>query len=133
MKILYTGGLRTEVIHPTGKRLETDAPKERGGKGETFSPTDLFAISVATCMATVMAMAAEKLAIDLKGTTLEVEKEMVSAPVRRIGRLIIRFRSSLVPTSQIREKLEKAALECPVHLSIHPDIKVEVDFIWGLF
>lgn len=133
MKILYTGGLHTEVIHSTGKRLETDAPKERGGKGETFSPTDLFAASVATCMATVMAIAAEKLAVDLKGTTLEVEKEMVSAPVRRIGRLIIRFRSSLVPTAQIREKLEKAALECPVHRSIHPDIKVEVDFIWGLF
>lgn len=132
MKAVYLGDLRTECTHETGSKIQTDAPKDNMGKGETFSPTDLFAASLGTCMLTIMGIAARKVAVDLKGATAEVEKGMVTGPQRRLGKIIVRIRSALSPTPQIREKLEKAALECPVHHSLHPDIKVEVDFIWGL-
>lgn len=132
LKVLYKGDLHTECTHETGAKLATDAPKDNMGKGETFSPTDLFAASLGTCMLTVMGIAANKLGVDLKGMTAEVEKEMASAPHRRIGKIIVRIRSSLSPNAMIREKLERAALECPVHHSLHPDVKVEVDFVWGL-
>ena len=132
MKARYLGDLHTECVHESGARIETDAPKDNEGKGMAFSPTDLFAASLATCMLTLMGIHARKVGVDLKGASAEVEKEMVNAPHRRIGKLIVRIRSSLSPNAQVREKLEKAALECPVHHSLHPDIKVEVDFVWGL-
>lgn len=131
MKVLYKGDLHTECLHESGSVIETDAPKDIMGKGERFSPTDLFAVSLATCMLTIMAMAARKLGIELKGMTAEVEKEMALQP-RRIGKIIVRFRSPLVLNAQSCEKLEKAAFDCPVHHSLHPDVKVEVDFVWGL-
>jgi uncharacterized OsmC-like protein len=83
-------------------------------------------------MLTLMGLAARKLGEDLKGATAHVEKEMTLIPHRRIGKLIVLIRSSLLPNAQVREKLEKAALECPVHHSLHPDIKIECDFVWGL-
>ncbi len=133
MKVVYQGDLQTECTHlQSGAKLTTQAPKDNQGKGDAFSPTDLFAVSLGSCMLTIMGIAARKLGVDLKGTSAEVEKEMASAPHRRIGRLIVRIRSSLNPDAQIREKLEKAALECPVHHSLHPDIKLEIDFVWGL-
>jgi putative redox protein len=132
MKVVYQGKWRTECIHESGAKIETDAPKDIGGSGEFFSPTDLVAVGLASCMMTLMAINAGKLGVDLEGTTVEVEKEMVSAPMRRIGKMIVRFRSPTLPNSLAREKLEKAALSCPVHHSLHPDVKVEVDFVWGL-
>lgn len=132
MKVLYTGNLHTECSHESGAKIQTDAPLDNGGKGEAFSPTDLFAVSLASCMLTIMGIAARKVGAELTGATAEVEKEMTSVPHRRIGKIIVRIRSVLSPNSQIREKLEKAAFECPVHHSLHPDIKVEVDFVWGL-
>ena len=132
IKILYQGDLRTECTHPSGAKIGTDAPIENQGKGEAFSPTDLFAASLGTCMLTLMGIAGRKLGLELKGTVAEVEKEMVLAPHRRIGRLAVRIRSSLSPDRQVREKLEKAAIECPVHYSLHPEIKLEFDFVWGV-
>lgn len=132
MKILYLGDLHTESTHESGAKIETDAPKDNMGKGEAFSPTDLFALSLGTCMVTLMGIASKKLGIELKGMTAEVEKEMSVAGPRRIGKVIVRIRSSHLPNPQAREKLEQAALECPVKHSLHPDIKVEVDFVWGL-
>lgn len=132
MRVLYLGDLHTECTHETGAKIETDAPKDNMGKGETFSPTDLFAASLATCMLTLMGIASKKLAIELKGMSAEVEKEMSNVGPRRIGKLIVRIRSSHLPNPQAREKLEQAALECPVKHSLHPSIKVEVDFVWGL-
>lgn len=132
MKVFYRGELRTECVHQTGAKLGTDAPKDNQGKGEGFSPTDLFAASLGTCMLTVMGIAARPLGVDLQGATAEVEKEMASAPHRRVGRIVVRIRSSLMPNEMVRQKLERAALECPVHRSLHPDIRVEVDFVWGL-
>jgi putative redox protein len=132
MKIRYLGDLRTECSHESGAKIVTDAPKDNMGKGEAFSPTDLFAASLATCMVTLMGIAARKLAVDLKGMSAEVEKEMVATGSRRIGKIIVRIRCSLSPNQQVQEKLEKAAIGCPVALSLHPDVKVEADFVWGL-
>lgn len=132
MKVLYLGDLHTECTHESGAKIETDAPKDNQGKGEAFSPTDLFAVSLASCMVTLMGIYARKIAVDLKGTTAEVEKEMSVAGARRIGKIIVRIRCPILPNPQAREKLEKAALDCPVQMSLHPDIKVEVDFVWGL-
>src|SRR5579872_4425493 len=117
MKAVYLGDLHTECEHESGDKIVTDAPKDNGGKGNRFSPTDLFAASLGTCMLTVMGIAARKAGVDLKGMTAEIVKEMASVPHRRVGKLIVRFRSSLSLDKMIREKLEKAALECPVHHS----------------
>lgn len=133
IRIRYLGHLRTECTHEeSGSVIETDAPKDNEGKGEYFSPTDLLAASVASCMLTVMAIAAQKIGIELKDATADVEKTMASQPSRRIGKLIIRIRCPHLVDSVSREKIEKAALHCPVHASLHPEIKQEIDFIWGL-
>ena len=133
MKVQYLGELRTECTHvDSGVKIATDAPKDIEGKGMAFSPTDLLAVSVASCMMTLMGIYAKKLGFDLAGTTAEVEKEMVTAPKRRIGKVIVRFRCPHLPSPQVREKLEQAALSCPVHASLHPDVKQEIDFVWGI-
>ena len=133
MKVQYLGDLRTECTHlESGVKILTDAPKDNEGKGMAFSPTDLLAVSVASCMITIMGIAAKKVGFDFSEATAEVEKEMVSAPKRRVGKLIIRIRCPHLPSPQIREKLEQAAIQCPVHASLHPDIKQEIDFVWGL-
>ncbi len=132
MKIRYLGDMRTECVHESGAKILTDAPKDNFGKGLEFSPTDLFVVSLGTCMVTLMAIAAKSTGFDLSGATAEVEKEMVVSPVRRIGKIVVRIRCPGKPNDQIRAKLEKAASECPVHQSLHPDIKLEYDFLWGL-
>ena len=134
IKIFYTGDLKTECVHEeSGVKIDTAPPRDVDIHGGTaFSPTDLLAVSLGSCMLTLMAMAAKKAAFDLKECTAEIEKEMAALPQRRIGRLIVRIRSSQVPAEWIRQKLEKAASECPVFFSLHPDIKKEIDFIWGL-
>lgn len=131
MKVRYLGDLRTECTHLSGAKVITDAPKDNQGKGEAFSPTDLLAVSVASCMITLMGIAGRSLGVDLEGTTAEVEKEMAGGP-RRVAKLIVRIRSPHLPHATAKEKLEKAALECPVKQSLHPDIRLEVDFVWGL-
>jgi len=131
MSVVYLGDLRTESTHESGAKIQTDAPKDNMGKGEAFSPTDLFALSLGTCMITLMGITARKLGVDIKGTSAEVEKTMVLAPHRRVGQVIIHIRSEYNPDEKNRLQLEKSALECPVHYSLHPDIKVDVDFTWG--
>jgi putative redox protein len=130
MQAIYRGDLRVKCQHDSGALLETDAPKDNEGKGENFSPTDLLPAALATCMLTLMGIFARKVGIDLKGATIDVEKEMALAP-RRIGRILVRFRSPLSLSPEIRLKLEQAALSCPVHHSLHPDIVQDIDFIWG--
>jgi uncharacterized OsmC-like protein len=133
IKIEYLGDLRMECTHvESGVKIMTDAPKDNGGKGMAFSPTDLFAASVATCMITLMGIQAKKLGFSIEGMSAEVEKEMIAAPVRKVGKLIIRVRCPHLPIAQMREKLEAAALQCPVYESIHPDVLKEVDFVWGI-
>jgi uncharacterized OsmC-like protein len=130
IKITYQNDLRTTVVHENGSHLTTDGPKEVGGKGEYFSPTDLFTSSLASCMLTLMALAAKKIGLSLENTKATIEKEMSSSPPRRIAKLKVVIESNLSPTAEEKQKLEDAAIHCPVHLSIHPDIIQEITFKW---
>jgi len=131
MQAKYLGDLRVQCRHESGALLETDAPKDNFGKGEKFSPTDLLPIALATCMLTLMGITAQKLGIDLRGATFDVEKEMAKAP-RRIARIQATFRCSFMPTIEIQQKLEEAAMSCPVHHSLHPEIVQDIHFHWGV-
>ena len=127
----YDGQLRTRATHgPSGNSLITDAPVDNHGRGESFSPTDLVATALGTCMATVMGIFAERHGIDLRGMTVTVKKEMITAPVRRIGRLPVEIRVPLPPDHPHRATLERAVHTCPVHQSLHPDVEKPVTFVW---
>lgn len=129
--ITYQGQLHCQATHgPSGVILETDAPKDNMGKGESFSPTDLVATALGSCILTLMGIAARKLAIDLEGTTVTVNKEMVATPVRRIGALRVDVRFPMPIADEHKKPLEHAALTCPVHQSLHPDIAIPMEFHW---
>src|SRR5690606_23891418 len=128
----YQGELRTMALHvQSGTVIETDAPVDNQGKGERFSPTDLVATALASCMATLMGIAARTHNISIEGMECEVEKVMVPDP-RRIGE--VKVNVHMPKDGQYSEKeqkiLEHAALTCPVYLSLHPDCKKSVEFIW---
>jgi putative redox protein len=132
INIEYKGDLRNEAVHqPSGTRLNTDAPKDNHGKGESFSPSDLVATSLGTCMLTIMGIVARNMNIDIKGAQVTVQKEMVTAPVRRIGKLGVQIKVPGKLTDEQKQKLENAAHTCPVHKSLHPDIQIPVEFVWG--
>ncbi len=129
--IIYLGDLRTESTHiQSGTKIQTDAPVDNHGKGEVFSPTDMVANSLGTCMVTTMGIKALSMDIDLKGTEAEVTKVMVAAP-RRIGEIKVAIH---FPKMDISEKdktiLEKTALACPVAASLSPDLIQTVSFEW---
>ena len=127
--IEYTGGLRCQAVHgPSSRTLETDAPVDNHGRGESFSPTDLVATAMGTCMATVMGIYAEAHGINLTGMRVSVSKEMTATPPRRIARLSteIRFPAGVVKN----DTLERVALTCPVHQSLHPEVEKPVTFCY---
>ncbi len=129
--IEYKGDLRNEAVHqPSGTRLNTDAPKDNQGKGESFSPSDLVATALGSCMMTIMGIAARNMNLDIKGTKVTVQKEMVATPLRRIGKLGVQIKVPGKFTDEQKKKLENAALTCPVHKSMHPDIQIPVEFVW---
>ena len=131
IEVQYEGELHTEAVHgPSGARLETDAPKDNEGKGEAFSPTDLLATALGTCMLTVMGILARRKGWDMKGARASVDKDMVADPVRRIGRVGLRFEMPGSIPEDARKLLERAAHTCPVHQSLHPDVKLESTFVW---
>jgi putative redox protein len=131
IEIEYNGKLQTEAVHtPSGSRIVTDAPVDNGGKGSAFSPTDLLATALGTCMVTIMGLFAERHEIDLTGTKVTVAKEMLQEPVRRIKRLTVDINVPLPATHPKKSALEKAALACPVHESLHPDVEIPVNFQW---
>ena len=130
--VIYEGELRTVARHlASGSRIETDAPVDNQGKGERFSPTDLVATALGSCMLTIMGMKARDLAVDLKDTRIEIQKLMKSDP-RRIGgiHLTFHFPDSLQLTEKQRLILERAGNTCPVRYSIHPDIEVLIGYNW---
>ncbi len=132
IQIAYEGNLRCSAKHvDSGATLLTDAPKDNMGKGESFSPTDLVATALGACMLTIMGIAAQRLKIDLTGTRVVVVKEMVTAPVRRIGRLAVSINVPQPLSPEQRQKLESAAMTCPVHKSLHPDVQTPIAFNWG--
>jgi putative redox protein len=129
--IVYQGQLRCQATHaPSGTQFFTDAPVDNHGKGESFSPTDLVATALGTCMLTTMGIFAERHQIDLTGSSVTVLKEMVQTPVRRIARLTTELRLTVSKDHPHREALERTALTCPVHQSLHPDVEKPVTFIW---
>ncbi|MBK8347493.1 MAG: OsmC family protein [Saprospiraceae bacterium] len=130
-KITYLGDLRTECVHiKSGQTIITDAPTDNHGKGEAFSPTDLTATSLGTCMITVMGIAAKNHGIDIDGTYLEITKHMVSDP-RRISGIDINVILPPIRYSTKEKKiLETAGRTCPVALSLHPDLKQDILFVW---
>jgi putative redox protein len=130
--VRYEGELHASATHgPSGAVLATDAPKDNEGKGETFSPTDLLATALGTCMLTVMGILARRKGWDMTGARVSVDKHMVADPVRRIGRLDLRFAMPPGLPAESHKLLERAAHTCPVHQSLHPDVKVETLFSWG--
>jgi putative redox protein len=131
ISIEYTGGLHCAATHgPSKAKVETDAPVDNNGKGESFSPTDLVATAFGACMATIMGIVAQKHQVELKGMKIEVVKEMSADSPRRISKLTTNFTVPLPKTHPKREAIEMAALSCPVHHSIHPEIQRAVNFQW---
>jgi putative redox protein len=131
IEVAYEGGLRCKAKHgPSGNELLTDAPVDNHGKGESFSPTDLVATALGTCIATTMGIFAERHGIDLQGMTVSVTKEMTTVPIRRIGRLTTTVRIPKPVAPAHREALERAAHTCPVHRSLHADVEAPVTFHW---
>ncbi len=100
------------------------------GKGEAFSPTDLVAAALGSCMMTVMGIAAAHHNIDFKGTKVEVSKEMITSPERRIGTITVSLHMAQGIPADKRKLLEAAALSCPVHKSLHPDVQTPIQFIY---
>jgi len=131
-KIEYIGELRTEAIHlQSNSLIHTDAPKDNHSKGEAFSPTDLIATALGSCMISVMGIVALKEGITtVEGTIAEVTKVMYTEP-RRIGEIHIKI---MFPKKNFSEKeklmYERAAHTCPVAKSLHPDLKQIIEFVW---
>jgi len=129
-KVTYIGDLRTTSVHlQSGTEILSDAPKDNHGKGEAFSPTDLVANSLATCMVSIMGIKSRDLNIDLTDSTVEVTKIMQAEP-RKIAKIIAVFNMSVAVDEKAKTILERAAMTCPVLLSLHPDIEKEVTFNW---
>lgn len=132
IQLEYEGDLHCKAVHgPSGTELFTDAPKDNQGRGESFSPTDLVATALGSCMLTIMGIMARTLEIDIAGTTATVEKEMTSAAPRRIERLAVKIHVPGEVSEENRAKLERAAHTCPVHKSLHPEVQMPIEFTWG--
>jgi len=135
MEVVYEGNLGCTGRHgPSKADVVTQAPLDNGGKGDSFSPTDLLATALGSCMLTIMGIAGKKENLDIKDTRIQVSKEMVADPLRRIGRLTVRVDvvTSEALTSRQKSVLENAAITCPVAQSIHPDIEVPTEFSYRL-
>ncbi|MFN8273497.1 MAG: OsmC family protein [Flavobacteriaceae bacterium] len=129
-KITYLGELRTTSVHlQSGTEVLSDAPTDNHGKGEAFSPTDLVANSLGTCMVSIMAIKSKDLNVDLTGSTVEVTKIMQAEP-RKIAKIVVVLNMSITADEKTRTILERVAMNCPVLLSLHPDIEKDVTFNW---
>jgi uncharacterized OsmC-like protein len=129
-KITYVGDLRTESVHlQSGTKILSDAPTDNHGKGEAFSPTDLLANSLGTCMVSIMAIKSKDLNLDLVGSTVEITKVMQPEP-RKIAKIIAVLNMSITADEKSKIILERAAMTCPVFLSLHPDIEKDITFNW---
>lgn len=127
----YEGDLRCAAVHgPSGSVQRTDAPADNMGRGEQFSPTDLVATALGTCIVTTIAIVARRRGFDVSAARFEVEKHMVTEPVRRIGRLPVTVVLPASLSADERTICERAALTCPVHRSLHPDIEAPVSFVY---
>ncbi len=130
--VQYEGQLHCNAIHgPSGCTLSTDAPVDNKGRGESFSPTDLLATALASCMATIMGIQADTLGLNITGLKIHVEKIMATDLPRRIAKLPITITMPIAHDDKTAAVMERAANHCPVHHSIHPDIEVPVEWVWA--
>jgi putative redox protein len=129
IKVIYDGDLHCTLTHgPSGTTIKTDAPTDNMGKGEFFSPTDLVAAALGSCIVTIMGIYAKKNHISLIGLKAEVSKEMMSVPVRKISRLEAKISMPKGLTPSQRQALEKVALTCPVHKSLSSEVAAPISF-----
>jgi len=129
-KVTYLGDLRTSSIHiQSGTEILSDAPKDNHGKGEAFSPTDLLANALGSCMMSIMAIKSKDLNVDLVGSTVEITKIMNPEP-RKIAKIIAVVNMSISADQKTKTILERAAMTCPVFLSLHPEIEKDITFNW---
>jgi uncharacterized OsmC-like protein len=130
--VVYNGDLRTTCTHlKSGSNFETDAPTDNNGKGERFSPTDLMATSLGTCMLTVMGIKARTMGFDLNDVKVDVLKIMKADP-RRVGGIELTFHIPEALRSidqKTKDIMRHTGETCPVAKSIHPDIEVKIE--WG--
>ncbi len=131
IKTIYLGELRTENEHlQSGNKVITDAPTDNRGKGEFFSPTDLLATALGSCILTIMGIAARDNDIDIEGTQVDVTKIMASDP-RRVAEVVVEF---TFPAKNYKHEekriVESVAGTSPVPLSLHPDLKQTIKFNW---
>ena len=130
-EITYEGGLQCSAVHgQSGRKIQTDVPVDSGGKGSSFSPTDLVAAALGTCMATTMGKTALPDKIDLSGMNISVEKEMTAEGIRRIARLTIRVDMPAGLDASQRAMLEQSIRSCPVRESLRPEIEIAVRFVY---
>ena len=132
-RIVYTGDLRTELTHlQSGTVIENDAPTDNQGKGEKFSPTDMLATSLGSCMITTMAIRAADMNLNFNGTSINITKIMSSDAPRRVSGIVaeLNFTKDFVATDEQKEQLIRIARSCPVEKSLHPNIKLDVTFNW---
>lgn len=128
--VRYSGHKKCDLTHPEGATIRTDAPKDIGGDASAFSPTDLVASGLASCILTTIAMWGERNGLDITGASASVEKHMSTPPSpRRIARLpvIVNIPAGAVPTD-MRERMEKIGHSCPVHATLHPDVDAPIEY-----
>lgn len=132
INLRYGGGLHCSAIHaPSQAALDTDAPADNMGRGEAFSPTDLAAAALGTCVATTMAIAGDRKGVELTGLTVRVRKHMTASAPRRIAKLEIEVRVPLAADHPERAVLEAAGTGCPVRRSLHPEVEIVEKYRWG--
>ena len=125
----YEGDLRVRAVHgPSGTSVVTDAPKDNEGKERSFSPTDLVATALGTCVLTILGINARRRGVDLAGARFRTAKEMAAAPLRRIARLVTVVTLPRSIGAEDRRVLEAAARTCPVTASLHPDVEAALEF-----
>jgi len=128
----YRGDLHCDALHgPSSALVGTDAPVDNQGKGTSFSPTDLLATALGTCMATVMGIVARRKEIDLVGMLIRVEKHMSEDQPRRVSKLAVEIRMPIGEEHPERKLFQATVNGCPVHHSIHPEIEVPIKWIWA--
>lgn len=131
IETVYLGELRTEATHlQSSVKFVTDAPTDNNGKGESFSPTDMVAAALGSCMLTIMGMSARTHGFSIDGTQLSVTKIMGSAP-RRIAEIIVEVDFPQDYDAKTKRILELSGKECPVAQSLHPDTKQTLIFRYG--
>lgn len=127
--VTYSGSKKCELKHPEGATLRTDAPRDIGGDASAFSPTDLVAAGLASCILTTLAMAAEKHGINVAGAKARVEKHMTQPPAqRRLARVPVLVELPASIPADMRERLERAGRTCPVHASLHPEVEAPIEY-----